>query len=151
MSRKEELKKWCNVFLVTFFAGLITHFQMYSNELQNPDSIWLGDSYTSGGWEVSLGRWGLPLADAVRRGVNAPAINAILAILLFSVAIVMALKLLFVKRKIVAYLAALTFIASPFVSMTITYRYCALPYSAAYLLAVASVYCVAKCANIKLG
>ena len=58
------------LFLLAFLLGAAAHYQIWSNLLQNPDSIWIGQVYQADHWawlphwETMQGRWGLWAVDA---------------------------------------------------------------------------------------
>ena len=84
------------VFVCSVVAGLLTYFMLFSDYLTNPDGMFVGggmDLAFSGGWEVSLGRWMLPILDRLRGGVTAPLFNTLLSLIFLSLAGVLIISL----------------------------------------------------------
>ena len=55
------------IIIISFIAGIITHFYFFTNEVISPDALYIGNIHQSGIWEASLGRWGIQLVDFLRR------------------------------------------------------------------------------------
>lgn len=141
------------IVICSLVAGLLTYFMLYSDFLTNPDGMFVGggtDLSISGGWEISLGRWMLPFLDKLRGGVNAPLFNTALSLFLLSIAGVLILSILKVNEcKWVKLLIILTIICNPSVMVLLTYFYCSVNYSLAFLLAVCAAWIILRHPNWK--
>lgn len=57
-------------FCVMLGFAVVVYFPLMSQKLTNTfDGLWMDTYYIAGGWELSIGRWLWPLADALRFGV----------------------------------------------------------------------------------
>lgn len=130
-------------FIISMCSGAIIHFWLYSNSLLNPDAIYMGEQYI-GGWEVTVGRWGLVLFDFLHGGVNAPILIALLTLIFFSLGGVLLNELFDVEKPGVRILIPLCVVSSPMVSNTLTYPYCSDAYSCAFFLAVLAILMAVK-------
>jgi hypothetical protein len=133
-------KRNLGVFLAAFAAGCLIHFPVYGNGLRNPDTLWNGEEYLASYWEVSLGRWGLPLFDHLRGGVNASVPNALAMLIFFTLAGILLADLLKIESRIGRFLACAAILVTPCVSLTATYHYAAAAYGLAFFLAILAVY-----------
>lgn len=134
-----------------FLVGILVYSSMIVNELPNPDAIWNGLYYKDDWrWEVSLGRYMLPVFMKVFGYAINPPTFTILCIV--SMAIVGCLLCdLFELQGIRAVLCGMFLICSPAVAGTLTYYYCSLYYMMAYLLAVYAGWIICKKKSIKFN
>lgn len=135
--------------LLAFLLGAVAHYQIWSNLLQNPDSIWIGQVYQADHWawlphwETMQGRWGLWAVDAARGGMNVAALTALPMLTLYTVAAVLIADLFAIQGIFARLLAVLLVVCAPSVAAVETYRYCSASYALSFLLAVLAVCCVA--------
>lgn len=135
--------------LLAFLLGAAAHYQIWSNLLQNPDSIWIGQVYQADHWawlphwETMQGRWGLWAVDAARGGMNVAALTALPMLTLYTVAAVLIADLFAIQGIFARLLAVLLVVCAPSVAAVETYRYCSASYALSFLLAVLAVCCVA--------
>ena len=124
--------------------GIITHFYLFSNNLMNPDAIWLSEVYYSG-WEVTSGRWGLVLIDRLQLGSTSPVLMSLVSIALFSLSAIIICELFAVQvTQLCCIVAGGMIVCSPFVANTLSYYYCSDAYAISFFLAVFAVYCSYK-------
>lgn len=128
--------------LVSFAAGMLVHFTLYSDGLVNPDGLWQGAYSIAGTWELSLGRWGLQLVDMLHAGVNSMPLMALITVFLIALAGTLIVSLFQVKGMAQAILIPTALTCSPLVAMFITYPYCGDAYALSILLGVLAVYAV---------
>lgn len=131
-------------FAAILAVALIAHYQMIANGLQNPDSIWLGDDYhIAGAWELSLGRWGLVWIDYLRGGFISPVLSGVSMLVLYTLAGMLLVCVLGMQNsRLLRWLIPLTVVLTPQVLITESYLFCSISYALAFLLAVASVWCL---------
>lgn len=137
------------ILIVSFIAGLITHFYFYTNECLSPDAVWAGSIHISGLWEVSLGRWGLVLVDLLKNGLVNHFLITIVSILALSVSTMLIVKIFKIKNYIIITLMAILMVVTPQVTETLMFAYCADSYCLAMLFAVLSTYFIYKGEDVK--
>lgn len=156
MNRLNDSNKWLdkkNIYcgILFFFIGITVYSSMIINELPNPDAIWNGLYYKNDwSWEVSLGRYMLPVFMKIFGYVINPTAFTILCIAIMAV-IGCLLCDLFELQGIRAVLCGMFLICSPSVAGTLTYYYCSLYYMTAYLLAVYAGWIICKKKSIKFS
>lgn len=113
--------------LLAFLLGAAAHYQIWSNLLQNPDSIWIGQVYQADHWawlphwETMQGRWGLWAVDAARGGMNVAALTALPMLTLYTVAAVLIADLFAIQGIFARLLAVLLVVCAPSVAAVETY------------------------------
>lgn len=127
-------------FLTTFIFGLIIHFQLYSQELTNPDGLWNSVYYKAGIWEATLGRWGIRIIDSIRLGLVSPIVSTIVSILIISFASIFLVKVLKIKSKLSIILTSISIVAMPALVDLLTYWYCSDSYALSILLSILAIY-----------
>lgn len=140
LRRKALLREWASVLL----AGMVIHFALYSNGLVNPDSLWSYGQYFSGEWEMSLGRFGMPVVDWMRRGMSAPVLCALYAMSLFAATAVLINELFVVEKRWTRYCVSLSIVSSPVIANLISFYYMSVTFGLAFFFAAASVFLVAR-------
>lgn len=128
------------ILLITFLLGMLVHFELYSNELLFTDGYWHYGSFLSKGWEVSLGRYGLPFIDIFRGTLVSSILSSTLAIITMSITGILLVKLLNIKKTYIKLLITILLVVTPTFSLTLMYPYTADSYSSAMFLSVLSVY-----------
>ena len=130
---------------VCFAAGLICHFQLYSQGLTVSDGLVSVSNldgygwYVPDSWDVSLGRWGLCLAAFAKSGLCSPVLVSAISLALFSIGVVALVGLLGIRNACLKSLTAIVLICTPFISGTLAYYYCSNSYALCFLCAVLAV------------
>lgn len=137
------------ILIVTFIAGLITHFYFYTNECISPDALIVGDIQTSSQWEISLGRWGIKAIDGLRMGIVNNFLITIISIILLSITVILIVKLLKIKNPIIIGIVSVIMVTMPTIAETFMYIYCADSYCLAMLMSVLAVYLIYNKKSIK--
>lgn len=140
---RETWQRNCKAFIVTICVGAVIHFPIYSNNLMNPDGIWMGEEYIAS-WEVMSGRWGREIFDRLHAGVNTPILVALVALVFFSLGGVLLNECFKVEEPWIRLLVPLCIVSSPLVSFTLTYPFCSDSYGCAFFLAVFSMFLAEK-------
>ena len=143
----KKVKKWFQgerklAFLVTFISGIIIHFQLYSQEITNPDGLWNIIYKISGTWEVSLGRWGIAIFDTLRGGLVSPIISSFISIFIMALISISIVELFSIKNKIAIVIASIALASMPTFSTILTYWYCSDSYTFSILSSILAVYFV---------
>ena len=146
------------------FALLITHVLT-----SNYDGLWYADAaYQSGAWELSLGRFLIPVIDYLRFALNVEPLQSVLTLAMLSFGSVLLWEMFCGIRKtglpdspgmadsgtvmngngMAGGVFALAFVAllctSPAVCIFLSYRYTAPAYGFSYLTAVVAVWCLVR-------
>ena len=138
-----------NIFLITFFVGLLVHFALYSNELLAFDAYWHYGSFLAKGWEISLGRFLIPFSDILRGSVVGSALTTFISLITISFSAIFLNEVLNIKKKYICVLTSILLVVTPTVSLTLMYPYTANGYTFAMLFAILSVYFLKKEKNMK--
>ena len=142
----KKLKNWISKpenkipIFTTIIVGIIVHFQLYSQEITNPDGLWNSVYHISGTWEVSLGRWGIVFFDYIRGGLVSPIISTFISIIIMASVSLVIVKIFEMKNKLVIFLTSVIIISMPTISEILTYWYCSDSYTFSILMSVLSVY-----------
>lgn len=151
----QRLYRWayqCRwLFVVTLLVAAGAHYVIYTNHLQNFDSLHIGSLYIADFWEFSprwetqQGRWGLRFVDMLRGGINQPPLSAFLLLLFYTLAALLLVRLFRVRSRLLRWLIPLTVVCAPYTAEVETYHYCSAAYALSFLLAVMAVTWVACC------
>ena len=137
------------VFFITFFVGLVVHFQLYSLMLSGPDTI-INSLYHKAFGEIALGRFSLFSTQLIKGNVVSPLFATIFSLIFLGLAVVLIIDILKIKNKYFKYIIALVIAVCPNISSTFTFFYCSDAYILAFLLACLSVYLVREFDKSKL-
>lgn len=128
--------------------AVVVYFPLMSQKLTNTfDGLWMDTYYIAGGWELSIGRWLWPLADALRFGVQTDPINSLLTLSLVTLSFILVRRLFTTKDSFLTYLLGMAFISSASVSIQLSYRYMSPIFGLSLFLSVAAAYCVIRTEN----
>ncbi len=131
--------------VVCFAAGLVCHFQLYSQGLTVSDGLVSVSNldgygwYLPDSWDISLGRWGLVFAAFAKCGLCSPVLVSVASLAVFAIGIVALVELLGIRKECLQYLAAIALVCTPFVSGTLAYYYCSNSYALCFMCAVLAV------------
>lgn len=135
-------------FCVMLGFAVVVYFPLMSQKLTNTfDGLWMDTYYIAGGWELSIGRWLWPLADALRFGVQTDPINSLLTLSLVTLSFILVRRLFTTKDSFLTYLLGMAFISSASVSIQLSYRYMSPIFGLSLFLSVAAAYCVIRTEN----
>ncbi len=104
-----------------------------------------------GGYEASLGRWGINLIDSLRNNIAIPFITTLISILMMGLINVMLVELFEIKNKLFQILIITSVVASPSLCMALLYAYTADAYLFAMLFSVLTPYAFYYIKNQKRG
>lgn len=100
-------------FCVMLGFAAVVYFPLISQKLTNTfDGLWMDTYYIANVWELSIGRWLWPLADALRFGVQTDPINSLLTLSLVSFSFILIRKLFAARDSILTYLLGMAFVSS---------------------------------------
>lgn len=150
--RRDALQWWKGpdkkYFCVMLGFAVVVYFPLMSQKLTNTfDGLWVDTYYIAGGWELSIGRWLWPLADALRFGVQTDPINSLLTLSLVTLSFILVRRLFTTKDSFLTYLLGMAFISSASVSIQLSYRYMSPIFGLSLFLSVAAAYCVIRTEN----
>lgn len=150
--RRDALQWWKGpdkkYFCVMLGFAVVVYFPLMSQKLTNTfDGLWVDTYYIAGGWELSIGRWLWPLADALRFGVQTDPINSLLTLSLVTLSFILVRRLFMTKDSFLTYLLGMAFISSASVSIQLSYRYMSPIFGLSLFLSVAAAYCVIRTEN----
>ena len=126
-------------------GGILAHFYVLANILQNHDSIAMapkgyGTGITSGRWFLTvLGQW----IEKLGGNYNLPYFNGIIAIVLLTVAACLIADIFQLPNKY-GFLFGAVFISFPTVTGTLFFTYTTIYYALAILMAIMAVWCTEK-------
>lgn len=144
-------KERINIFILTFILGIIAHFLLLSNLIFSQDGLLHILHYSAGGYEASLGRWGIDLFDSIRFNIAIPFLTTLISILIMSFISNFLIDIFEIKNRIFKIFTVLAMVLSPCLCMTLLYVYTADVYFYSMFFAVFTVYAFYKIKNKKLG
>lgn len=152
----EKIKQYFNqqrklIVLITIIVGIITHFLLLSNLIVSQDGLLNGVHYTAGGYEASLGRWGIDFFDSLRNNIALPFLTTLLSIVIMGFINLLLIDIFEIKSKIFQIFTILSVVVSPSLCMTLLYSYTADAYLFAMFFSIFTVYSFYKIANPKIG
>lgn len=145
--RRILTKRRKQLLVFSFVFGMLIHFSVYCNRIGNPDTVDVELVHLAGKWEISLGRWLIPLFDYFRGGLSSAVLVTMLCIGVMAAGSVLLIEVLKIHDTICAYIAAAAFMASPAFAVLLTYYYCSDSYAVAVLLQILGVYFICRNGN----
>lgn len=135
-------------FCVMLGFAAVVYFPLISQKLTNTfDGLWMDTYYIANVWELSIGRWLWPLADALRFGVQTDPINSLLTLSLVSFSFILIRRLFAARDSILTYLLGMAFVSSASVSIQLSYRYMSPIFGLSLFLSVTAAYCMVRTEN----
>lgn len=139
-----KIKTWFHykrkiTFLSAFFCGLLFYFGAYSKGLTNPDGLWNSVLKASGDWEVSLGRFMLPIVDMIRGDAVANVLYSVIAIGILSLSVVWFLEYLSVDSAFWNACLAILMMSNQLIGTIVSYYYCSIAYAIGFAAAIFAV------------
>lgn len=138
--KENWIEKYLVAFLTTILGGLVIHFQLYSNMLMSPDSLWFSGRYFSNDWELSLGRWLWLYIDKMGFGTVLPFWNTFVCLIIYGITNVILSKMYNINDKILQSILSLLIISSPYFSMSLQYYSFSIKHALGCLFAILSIY-----------
>ena len=127
-------------FLSAVLVGIITHITFITEMIMSPDGLWNSLCFSvPSDWELSLGRWGLFIADKIVNNLAIPNVTAVVGILFIAISAVLIVDLLNLKNKFTIFLVSAAMVVSPAFTGTLMYTYTSVAYCLAMLLSVITV------------
>ena len=128
------------IIIVSFIAGLITHFCFFTNEVEAPDTLHIGKIHISSSWEDSLGRWGIKAMDYFRGGLINSFLITVICIFILSIVTIIIVKLLKIKNPVIITILSILVVTSPQLAETLLFTFTADSYCLAMLFSTLSVW-----------
>lgn len=104
-----------------------------------------------GGYEASLGRWGINIIDSLRNNIAIPFITTLISILMMGFINILLIELFEIKNKFFQILTMISVIVSPSLCMALLYAYTADAYLFAMFFSILTPYAFYYIKNRKLG
>lgn len=139
------------IFIITLITGIIVHFLLLSSLITSQDGLMHILHYSAGGYEASLGRWGIDFFDSIRNDIAIPFITTLISITILGFVNNLIIDLFEIKNDIFKILTILVFVSAPGLAMTLLYTYTADVYFWSMFLSVFTVYSFYKIKNKKVG
>ena len=133
---KELYNKYKVMLIVATMLGACIYGYVFINKIGNPDKYFFGEYVIGGGWELSLGRFFLPITQKMRYGMNMPIFLSMVAIFVFALSGMVLCEILEIERSVTAFAIILMTVAAPKVMSTIICYSCSDVYSIAFFAIV---------------
>ena len=132
--------------LINLVIGLVCFLLLITHALTSDyDGLWYADAmYQSGSWELSLGRFMIPVIDFLRMGYNGEPFQSLLTLFLLSAGNVLLLVTCDAADSKYAVPVLILLTVNTTVCIFLSYRYTAPAYGLSYLLSVLSVYLLTR-------
>lgn len=153
----EKFLKWFDsnkrlAFLTVIILGFITHITMITETIMSQDGLWNSMKYSSAGdWELTLGRWGIPLVEFFNYYLKIPTIATISCIITMAITAIFLVEIFDFKSKISIIITSSILILTPTFTATMLYVYTSFSYCFNFLIAVLAIWFLYKFKNKKLG
>lgn len=136
--------------VLAFFAiGLISHAGIWIYKIASTDCNSAGLFHYTPEWEVTLGRWLIPVVDGIRYYLSVPFFVGPLAVLLFAIGTTLVLNVLEIESDIFRYVVGGLLMVTPTIGNTLMFYYCADSYALAMIFACLFVSFVKREFSIK--
>ena len=136
--------------VLAFFAiGLISHAGIWLYKIASTDCNSAGLFHYTPDWEVTLGRWLIPVVDGIRYYLSVPFFVGPLAVLLFAIGTTLVLNILEIESDIFRYVIGAFLMVTPCVGNTLMFYYCADSYALSMIFACLFVMFMKKEFSIK--
>ena len=139
--KKENYHKYFLSFIV---LGMIVHFWLYSNGIQNPDGVSIGYIRKLYSGLLQFGRWGNYLFVPYRALLNSPIISSFMAITFMSLSCCLIIHMFQVKKAVAKICLGSVMMTCPAFAMTLSYYYCSDTYPFAFFLSCLCIYFTMK-------
>lgn len=126
--------------IVVFALGLINNFIFFTTEGVAPDSIQFSDFYIAKVWEISLGRYGIPISNLIRFGLVNKFIIIIISLTFLALSVIVITRTFKIKNKVLIFFISTIIAIAPQFTETYMFIYCADAYCLAFLLSTLTVY-----------
>lgn len=123
-------------FMASMLAGLLTHGFALTNKLVNHDDI---ESLFGKGATITSGRWGLEAVKLLFPDWSMPWIYGLVSLVLMSLAVCVAVKLLDIRSKPLQALLGMLVLSFPSLTGNFCFMFTSSAYALSFLLAVLSV------------
>lgn len=133
-----DSKRYC--FLFALFAGIIIHFGELIYQVGGIDTIFYGVHQNDFEWEISLGRWMLPLIASLRKGIVIPVFTSIVSLILMALCMVFIVDILEIKNKVWISICAILFMSIPYMHYVMQLFYCSDAYTFSLLFGIVAVW-----------
>lgn len=139
-----------NIYNVLFFfvVGMIAHAGIWVYKIASTDCNSAGLFHYTPDWEVTLGRWLIPVVDSIRYYLSVPFFVGPIAVLLFAIGTVLVLNILEIDSDVHRYVVGSVLMVTPCVGNTLLFYYCADSYAIAMICACMYVHFIKKKSSV---
>lgn len=124
----------------TLIFSIINYIYFCTHHSLAPDAVGVGAQHIANGWEVSLGRWLIPIVDSARGGLVVPGLILTSGIFSLTVAIILLAKIFAIKKTASLIILSAVIVFFPTFSESVLFVYCYDSYCLAMLFSVLAGY-----------
>ena len=128
------------IMLVVFILGIINNFTFFITKGISPDALAMTDFDIASGWEISLGRYGLPFANLLRFGLINKFLIVLICLLCFAFSVMILVRIFKINNKLIIFLISAIISVAPQFTETYFFIYCADAYCIAFFMSILAVY-----------
>lgn len=132
------------IIITVFISAFINYIYMLTHDCLSHDGLFNGPMYSSGEWELALGRPLLIFVDKLRGGLVAPCIIFIVSLLCICLTLMVIKRIFKIDKKVLLFLLSVLLVTFPTIADGALYIYCFDSYCISMLFAALSAYLIIK-------
>jgi len=132
------------IIVTVFISSIINYIYMLTHQCLSHDGLFNGPIYTSGEWEMALGRPFLILIDKLRGGLVASSVIFVIAVACICLTLMLIKRIFKIDKKVLLFLLSVLLVVFPTVADGALYIYCFDGYCISMLLATLGAYLVIR-------
>ena len=141
---EHAIKKSAKPIFLFWIISVICYLPVITKGLTNSvDGLWNATYTQAGDWEISLGRWVLPVLDKLRGGYAAEPFSSVIALLLIAVASYL-IVIMFTEVNYRAYICGCLISCSTTICCYLSYRFTSVNYALSVLIAVVAARMISR-------
>lgn len=124
-------------FLILYLYAVLLNLPLITQRLTNDlDGLWNQDDYISGAWELSLGRWLIPVLDRLRFDISLDPLPALVSLAVYVLAFLLILDALGLSFRPLTCIMGFLFLSSVGITCQLSLSFTSISYAVSFLLAV---------------
>ncbi len=124
-------------FLILYLYAVLLNLPLITQRLTNDlDGLWNQDDYLSGAWELSLGRWFIPVLDRLRFDISLDPLPALVSLAFYVLAFLLILDALGLSFRPLTCIMGFLFLSSVGITCQLSLSFTSISYAFSFLLAV---------------
>lgn len=136
-----RLRQLCRAFrrpfLILYLYAVLLNLPLITQRLTNDlDGLWNQDDYISGVWELSLGRWFIPVLDRLRFDLSLDPLPALVSLAVYVLAFLLILDALGLSFRPLTCIKGFLFLSSVGITCQLSLSFTSISYAVSFLLAV---------------